>query len=315
MVTPPVNDIVRECGLLENGIAAVDASSSGLLLLRGGESIDFLQRISTNDCAGCVPGTAVQTVLVNEKAKIVDAVIIVNTPEGILMTTSPGRSVQVKAWLERFIIMEDITIEDLTGRFVCSLVFGTPELLIAHFPFHSRLDPPFSIRAGYVHLSYFSRPAVFVIFKFPEAMESEFASKAVSVVSADAFDSFRVRNGIPGAGREFPGTVNPLETGMKHIVCFTKGCYIGQEVIARLETYKKVQKFLCLLRLEPCPTSPISQEIIGEQGIHGYITSIDPAPDGEDGVLALAVMRTPVVGARFTLENGTIAAVVEKIFE
>jgi len=315
VVTPPVNDIARGSGLLENSIAAVDASSWGLLLLRGGEAIDLLQRISTNDCAGCVPGTAVQTVLVNEKAKIVDAVVIVNTRGGILMTTSPGQSALVKAWLERFIIMEDITVEDVTDRFACALVLGNPELLHAHFPVTTRLDTTFPTGAGHVHFSYFSHPAVLVIAASAEAMGSEFASQSIPVVSADAFDSYRVRNGIPGAGREIAATVNPLEAGMKRIVCFTKGCYIGQEVIARLETFRKVQKLLCLVRLEPPPKAAISPEIIGEQGIHGYITTIVAGAEGADAGLALAVMRAPAVGARFTADNGAVGAVIERIFE
>jgi len=315
VVTPPVNDIARGSGLLENSIAAVDASSWGLLLLHGGESMDLLQRISTNDCAGCVPGTAVQTVLVNEKAKIVDAVVIVNTRGGILMTTSPGQSAHVKAWLERFIIMEDITVEDVTDRFVCSLVFGTPGLLHAHFSLTPHLDPPFTSGAGHVHFSYYSHPAVLVIAASAEAMVSEFASQAIPVLSADAFDCFRVRYGIPGAGREIAATVNPLEAGMKRIVSFTKGCYIGQEVIARLETYRKVQRLLCLLRLDPYPRTSISPEIIGEQGIHGYITTIVAGAEGADAGLALGVVRSPVVGARFTADNGAVGAVIEQIFE
>lgn len=314
-MTRSVDSIERECGMLENGIAAVDVSSSGLLLLHGKEAKDFLQRISTNNCAGCLPGTAVQTVLVNEKAKIIDAVLVVALEDALLMVTSPGQAPAVKAWLERFIIMEDITVEDKTDAYVCSIVLGAREQLTPAFPFASRIDPPFSIRSGYVHFSFFDHPAVFLIYKFPEAMESELAGRSIPVVSHEAYERFRIRHGIPAPGREITGMSNPLEAGLKRIVSFTKGCYIGQEVIARLDTYKKVQRLLCLVRLEPCPADATSREIIGENGIHGYITTILTAGAEHAADRALAIIKSPEVGARYTMENGAITVVVEQLFE
>jgi tRNA-modifying protein YgfZ len=317
----------------DRGIAAVDFSSSGILLLHGEESGDFLQRISTNDMTAWASGTARQTVLVTEKAKIVDAVIVVHLGTSMLMVTSPGESAVVKAWLERFIIMEDITVEDVTLSHVCTLVLGNPEKLSAAFPPRSGIDLPLSHERAAIPFSYFSHPAVLIISAAAEVMARELGSRSIPMASGEAFDAFRIHHGIPWAGKEINGSSNspnpfnpnnplnpnnphnPLEAGLKQIVSFTKGCYIGQEVIARLDTYKKVQRLLCLVRLTPCPASGIVSEIIGENGIHGYITSITGRPD-EDGVCrALAILRSPVVGARLTMENGSIDVVIEKFFE
>mgnify|MGYP001809463666 FL=1 len=61
------------------------------------------------------------------------------------------------------------------------------------------------------------------------------------------FNSFRIKNMIPICGREVNNLYNPLEIGISHMIDFDKGCYIGQEVIARLDTYDKVQRKLMIL--------------------------------------------------------------------
>ena len=63
-------------------------------------------------------------------------------------------------------------------------------------------------------------------------------------VGTEALEVVRVERGVPTSGRELGETYNPLEAGLKGLISFTKGCYVGQEVVARLDTYKKVQKHL-----------------------------------------------------------------------
>ena len=70
-------------------------------------------------------------------------------------------------------------------------------------------------------------------------------------------DAVRVSFGIPEYGPELGEPFNPLEAGLIGSVDFTKGCYIGQEVVARLDSYKKVQKYLVSLRF--VDSSPVFQ--------------------------------------------------------
>ena len=65
-----------------------------------------------------------------------------------------------------------------------------------------------------------------------------------------AYDAFRISRGIPAFGAEISNAFNPYEAGLAHAISFTKGCYIGQEVIARLDTYEKVQRELVGLMFE-----------------------------------------------------------------
>jgi tRNA-modifying protein YgfZ len=315
VVTEFINDRSRGCALLEGGIAAVDFSASGMLVLRGAESTDFLQRITTNDMSTCEPGSALQTVLVTDKAKLVDVVMVAHLGGELLMLCGAGRAAEVKARLERYIIMEDITIDDITGSLASSVILGTPEKLSAAFPPSTTPAPSHPSDALTIQCSYFSRPAVLLIRNDRETMDRDLHDRSIPLVSDEAFEAFRVRHGIPGTGKEITDRTNPLEAGLKPLISFTKGCYIGQEVIARLETYKKVQRFLCRVRLSPCPPDKSLTEIIGENGILGYITTIIDEPDRDGACSALAILRSPTVGTQLTLNDGVTTVLVEKIFE
>ena len=75
-------------------------------------------------------------------------------------------------------------------------------------------------------------------------------------MDADSYEAFRIAAGVPAHGPELGEEVNPLEAGLWDAVSFTKGCYVGQEVVARLNTYEKVKRYLAMLSLEtgPYPT-------------------------------------------------------------
>ena len=72
-------------------------------------------------------------------------------------------------------------------------------------------------------------------------------SQNIFQMKESEFNSFRIKNMIPICGREVNNLYNPLEIGISHMIDFDKGCYIGQEVIARLDTYDKVQRKLMIL--------------------------------------------------------------------
>lgn len=84
-------------------------------------------------------------------------------------------------------------------------------------------------------------------------------SLGATILSTDQFEFIRVSEGIPAEGRELTPDQNPLEARLADHVSFTKGCYIGQEVIARLDTYKKLKQMLTRFRMTgPTAGQPIS---------------------------------------------------------
>jgi tRNA-modifying protein YgfZ len=300
-------------------IAAVDRSSSGMLVLAGDEAKDFLQRISTNNFSALASPGALQTVLTDEKGRIVDIVTAINRNSSLLLITSAGRSAPVKAWLEKFIIMEDLTVRDETGLHACAVILGSGELLKRVVPpdiSAPDIQPRRTSLSHAIPFSYFSQPAILLVSQTADELNSLLSSQSIPLMSGHAYDDYRIIHGIPELGREITEKSNPLEAGVRRLVDFSKGCYIGQEVIARLSTYEKVQRRLCSVRLPKPPDDDKMNEIIGEDAVHGYITTLGHTAEGDGSIHALAVLRaaSAVADARFLLSDTHIGVTVETIF-
>ena len=94
--------------------------------------------------------------------------------------------------------------------------------------------------------------------------------------SADEYEAQRIQYGIPAYGKEITDETNPLECGLEKYVNGAKGCYIGQEVIARLDTYDKISKHLAGLKIDgklPDDFKPGEIKITSDNKECGYVTS------------------------------------------
>jgi tRNA-modifying protein YgfZ len=228
----------------------VDISGKTILSMEGRDCLDFLQRISTNNILSIEPGKSVQTVLTNEKGRIVDVVNVLKRIEGgLLLLGESQRNGLLQSWVEKFIIMEDIKIEDVTHNYIQFLFYGPEINSEIHF-----LDK--SIAGVLVATEAWDGCQVFRVVAGAakrESAELEFSQLGFQSVAVGSYDEFRIRHGIAASPNELCAAYNPLEAGLGHLINWTKGCYIGQEVIARLDTYKKIQKSLVRLQLDEFP--------------------------------------------------------------
>ena len=230
-------DVGTEADLLERGEALVDFSDHGMLRMIGSESVGLLHRISTNDFSRFEPGNLLQTSLLTEKGRVVDSILVLHRGDQLLLFVSKGATQRVQQWIEKFIIMEDVRI--LHER----------EGVVLLVRFLSQNDGGKSAGSQYPgfigRAKYFGQDALLFLYQSPKEALSFLDSTTHKLVGWDAYEYFRIMRGIPEYGREIVPDFNPLELGLWDQVSSTKGCYIGQEVIARLDTYKKIQRSLC----------------------------------------------------------------------
>jgi folate-binding protein YgfZ len=126
-----------------------------------------------------------------------------------------------------------------------------------------------------------------------------------------AFDAYRIGSGIGMPGTDFDDRANPLEAGLLPLIDFVKGCYVGQEVIARLVTYDKVQRQF--VRLSSDGELRTIDELIVDGRSVGRITSVSTVP-GETGTIALAYLRNEHATNGAVVSTGAgVAAVVKQI--
>jgi folate-binding protein YgfZ len=249
-------------------VGLFDASTAfGRVVARGKDAIDLLHRMSTNDLKPLesTTGRAALTVLTNEKARFIDAIKVVRDTGGdTLLLTSGGKEQEVIQWLDRYVIMEDAKFIPATELIAQLLLCGPLATTVLH---HFSTTTIAEDRGSVSDISIAGMPATilrapslagsgwFVLMgaQFKEAIWDRLSADVLemngSLIDLALFDLLRIENATPIAPNEINDKHNPLETGFAtEAVSFTKGCYIGQEVIARLDAQQKVQRHL--MRLE-----------------------------------------------------------------
>ena len=266
--------------------------STSVVRMRGRESVDLLQRISTNDMLPVNAGKQVQTILTNEKGRMVDVVsAIPETADSVLLLGGNPAPMTLKTWLEKFIIMEDIKVDDESINYV--------EIVLADV--NNDIELSTSPESAFLSSRYLDRRNV-----LRAICREEKSADLVGVIKARGFsegdvaflESFRVSFQIPKFPNELSAEVNPLEAGLYSLINWTKGCYVGQEVIARLDTYKKVQRALVGFQLTGMPSRlPVKLEHEGEDA--GILTSATIGLGGSEllglGYLRLSYLSEPAI--------------------
>lgn len=291
-------------------VAVMDRSHHGRLRVTGARRIDLLHRLTTNDLRPLAAGQGARTVLLTDKGRIIDDLRLYVTGEHLMMVTSPGNQTRVKEAIEKLRFRDDVALEDVTGGTAMISLYGPQAahlleaLTRAHgldaLPLHHHAAVTAAgagmmavrtegLTGGGFDLIGPADPAPAVW----SALLEIGASYGASPLAEEAWEMLRIEAGAPRFGRELTGEYNPLEARLDAAISWTKGCYVGQEVIARLDSRHKLSKLLVGLWLEPGPVpeagSPI--EMPDRPGaIAGRLTSVAPSLDFRR-VIALGYVR------------------------
>lgn len=270
----------------------------------GVEFPDLLHRLSASDILPLHDGVVREAILTTEKGRTIDVALALGGRGVVRILGSPGSRDALLAWFGKYTIMEDIRYRDACNGFVqWGLHAATPEGMEA-IPLPAVRSWRWSeVEIGGVpvilarHESVCG-PGARLLFPTERRDEADAAMRAfasehgIPLVSEAGFALWRIRRGFPAVGFELTERTNPLESGAGSAVSFSKGCYIGQEVIARLDSYDKVQRHLRAMRFDgPMPEGIEPGTPLLRDGRNaGFLTSA--ANDPESGqALALACVR------------------------
>lgn len=257
-------NIEEEITAINTNVALLDRSYLGKSKMTGKDSLDLLNRISTNDLQYLSIGNVSDTVFVTPKGRIIDWCRILNSGENeyVLIGSSLNANL-LNDWINRFIILEDSVIVDISEKYIWLTLIGPhSKLFLSEYS-----DAPISDSEEAIWLNYngivfpafkninFIVPAYNFCFEFKNAEQivNSFLKTLTKLngclIGNDAFQLIRIESGMPEGASEISQDYNPHEARLINSVSFTKGCYTGQEVIARLDTYDKVQKYLMIIDL------------------------------------------------------------------
>jgi folate-binding protein YgfZ len=288
-----------------------DLRAFGLLALQGEDAMDLLQRLGSGDMRPLAAPHAVgQTLLLTNQGKLVDWLWVLNLPPAlppaVYLVTSPGRQDRVRLWLEQFIIMEDVQVRDCTED-LCGLWLqgdGAAQALrleqwsavstqdAAAIPSQQSAACPALASLGG---AWFRDPTnatqqwvgILPQAQAPHAHETLRAAGATPRTPVQ-LEVQRICAGIPGHLTEYAAPVAPLELRLKrHAIAWNKGCYIGQEVVSRLDSYDKVARLLMGFWVPGAHSVQPEQRIVSTTGQPlGRVTSLtwDAAADRSVGL-------------------------------
>jgi folate-binding protein YgfZ len=317
MAIPATIELDAQYRQLREGAGYLDRSRRAKLLVGGPDAADYLQGQLTNDVEALGPDEGCYAALLDRKGHIQSDMRVLRLGSGgIWLDLEPDAAPAVEKHLRTYSIGREVEIEDVSERWAISSLIGPLAASSAGF---EGLGPEHAQRSrnweGVEVLAVATWAGIDLIAKTDEAaaLQRLLADAGAVEVSQEAAEILRVEAGRPRFGAEMSAGTMPAEAGIvERAVSFTKGCYIGQEPVARLHYKGRPNRRLCGLRLSASAAAGDDLRL-GDRDVGAIGTAcISPAR----GPIALAVVRREAeIGAIVEVGNqGTTGEVVELPF-
>lgn len=267
-------------------------AAPSLIRATGRDRLDLLHRMSTQDVKNLPVGQATRTVLTTPVARMVDAPWVLNVGETALLVCGAGRVLAVRKWLAGYIFFRDeVKLLDASAELSRATLVGPLARQVAETfcPGSATLPANHVLAAPSGGLWVATLDDALEVIAPPDQLaQAQAAALAAGASLGDdtLADLLRVRAMRPGLA-EISADYIPLEVELWGAVSFAKGCYIGQEIIARMESRGKLARRLVQLRLEAPVT--VGAPVWHEGREVGRITSAATLPDL--GPSALTVIK------------------------
>ena len=279
----------REYEAARRAVGLVDLSFRGLLEVTGGDRVRWLNGQVTNDVNALQPGRGMLAAALTVKGHLLSDLALYGLPGAIWIGLNRDRVAGVAASFDRYIIADDVAVSRIGDRVAQLMVVGpgAPGLVARVADRETAGLPPWHHREAYIGgvpvrvaaSRWLAMPGYDVLAPAGEsgtvwaALSQGGAADGLRPVGMAALERLRVEAGWPWYGVDFDDGNLLLEALTPAHVSFTKGCYIGQEVVIRVEHQGHVNKRLCGLLVEGETTPPAGSTLhLGERKV-GHLTS------------------------------------------
>ncbi|MBI5850779.1 MAG: hypothetical protein HZB39_07075 [Planctomycetes bacterium] len=298
---PPSDRLLLQlCGLLPaTGSCPAPVPGLALLDVRGSDAIDFVQRIGAQDVVGLSPGTSAPIAFLTAKGKLVAIAIAIRAADGVTLVVPGARVDELAQSLERYHFSERLTITCKAPVAAALLGLGAAERAGVSIG-STRQEPDGSLvlavaRGGLERAIAFGPAAERAPFATPSPRDERLCA------------CLRIAAGEPQVGVDTDERTLVLEAGLDDHVSTTKGCYVGQEIVARIHTYGHVNRRLVRLRIEGAielaAGTLLLDAALGET--IGRVTSSAVAPD-DSFTVALGWLPGAVLDQPGAFDRGAV---------
>jgi folate-binding protein YgfZ len=295
-----MSDLEHEITTLRSGAGARLRPELFTLRLTGPDRVRYLNGMVSNDVASLAPGQALYAVKANNKGKVEGLLRVRATEGAFLLDVLEVAANAVAGAMVKLLVMDDATLSDATDERQVVEVHGprAQEILQAAGYPAADLAPLTQVVAGAVTVlrdDAYGLPGfeLHVPAGKGEAVLQRLAAAGAVPVGAAALDVLRVEAGVPVDGRELDDDTIPQEARLERALSFTKGCYVGQETIARAHNLGGVKHHLVGFRIDgdTLPPAGAQVEVDAADKAAGTLTSVVRSPTLRS-IIALGYLRT-----------------------
>jgi folate-binding protein YgfZ len=302
---------MNEYSALHNGALFFDRSERLRLRISGPKAAELVTGMVTNDVSSLVAGEGQYAAALTPKGKIVADLRIFSLGDALLIDTSAAAAAGWKEMVRKYINPRVAPYHDVTSELSDIGVFGRSSRSIV-----SRAtgidDRELTALAPYGHITASLDDTTITVARVPEmdldgfeifvpsesvgALKSKLHAGGVLPGSSDTWEIARVESGRPQWGADMDDSTLPQEANFDELgaISYTKGCYIGQETVARVHFRGHVNRFLRKLRFVTRPPPPTGAELVDESGkVIGDIRSVALSP--RFGGVALGMVRREIL--------------------
>ena len=314
---------------LRDNVALIDRTHTGRIECAGADVLDLISRLSTNEVMSLEVGQGAATVLTTPKGRIIDVLTMSRSRDSVLVLTAWSSRQKILEHIDFFTFGEDITTCDITGQTGSYAIAGpnAPDIMMSiagvDLERYANTTVSFdSIDTSIVRTDFLGLPAYELVVQADKMVS--LGKKCFSLANEFGFvvagenvvETVRVERGVPVYCAELSESYNPLEANLINLVSFTKGCYVGQEVITRLDTYKKVKRALVGLKWDTGTLPGSGDRLLINNKQVGVVTSSACSPISREGS-ALGYLRVghtqPGTAVSIEADTGEIQATVVEL--
>ncbi|HKO36327.1 MAG TPA: glycine cleavage T C-terminal barrel domain-containing protein [Pyrinomonadaceae bacterium] len=293
----------------DGGAGLFDQSSRGRILVSGSEAVMFLNGLITNDMKSLAVNSWMAAAFANVQGRLLAAVRIAHREDGFLIDTESATRETVITLLDRFTLAGDFHLQDLTdetamfsvqGRRaseVISRVFGAEA---ASAERHKLVNAQFgNMTVNVIRATHTAEDGFDLFIEANNSLKVGDALTAAGAapISNATFETLRIEAGVPFYGIDMDENNVVTETNLDDAVSFTKGCYLGQEIIVRIKHRGHVAKKLSGVVLDDLTPVPRNSKIISSEGKEiGRVTSSVFSPP-LDRAIALGYLKYDYLAA------------------
>jgi tRNA-modifying protein YgfZ len=296
---------------LRENAAWFDLSTRGKLRVTGEDRARLLHAMSTNHIQQLTPGQGCYAFFLNAQGRIQADAHVLCFEDHILLDTEPETAQKLYEHIDRFIIADDVTLENATAEMATIAIEGPESGAVLRALGAPLPETDFNTTAwkGTVvaKLSATGAEGYWLIAPRAEC-EALLALLDIPHAETAAVHTVRLEHGKPRYGEDIFDTTIPQESRQLHAIHPSKGCYLGQEIVERVRSRGHVNKLLCHVRIESAQECAAGAKIMADEKEAGQITSAAFSPAAR-AVFALAYMRAEFVrpGVTFSLDGNSVA--------